>query len=129
MRFMWGLLADHEEVFHPFGPPMATRTPVAMHTAGRYEAGWNEALQKHRPDRAILQQIAASAMPCRAGAFTKTLSGNDRNAGRTRESERSGADIRQLRPAVPDRGEIGRQWRHLAHIEAALDRIVKIRGA
>ena len=117
------------EVFHPFGPPMAIRIPVAMHTAGRDDPRMEWALRQHRPDRAILQQIAADAMPCRAGAFTKTLSGNDRNAGRTRESERSGADIRQLRPAVPDRGEIGRQWWHLAHIEAAFDRIMKVRGA
>lgn len=118
-----------DEVFHPFGPPMATRTPVVMHTAGRDEARMEWALRQHRPDRAILQQIAAGAMPCRVCALTKALSGNNRNADEPRESECSGADIRQLRPAVPDRGEIGRQRRHLAHVEAALDRIMKVRGA
>ena len=122
------------EVFHPFGPPMETRTPVAMPTAGRDEPRMEWALRKHRPDRAILQQIAAGAMPCRACALTKALSGNNRNAdgpceSECSESECSGADIRQLRPAVPDRGEIGRQRRHLAHVETALNRIVKVRGA
>ena len=117
------------EVFHPFGPPMETRTPVAMPTAGRDEPRMEWALRKHRPDRAILQQIAAGAMPCRACAFACAVSESNRRAGRTRESERSDANIRQLGPAVPDRGEIGRQRRHLAHVEAALDRIMKVRGA
>ena len=118
-----------DDVFHPFGHPDGEQDTGGHARLTGMIPGWNEALQKHRPDRGILQQIAAGAMPCRAGAFTKALFGNDRNAGGPRESECSVADIRQLRPAVPDRGEIGRQRRHLAHVEAAFDRIVKIRGA
>ena len=118
-----------DDVFHPFGRPDGDPDTGGHARLTGMIPGWNGALQKHRPDRAILQQIAAGTMPCGACACAKALSDNDRNAGRTRESERSGADIRQLRPAVPDRREIGRQWRHLAHVEAALDRIVKVRGA
>lgn len=118
-----------DDVFHPFGRPDGEQDTGGHTRLTGMIPGWNGALQKHRPDRAILQQIAACAMPCRACAFTKALFGNNRNADGPRESERSVADIRQLRPAVPDRREIGRQWRHLAHIEAAFDRIVKIRGA
>ena len=118
-----------DDVFHRFGRPDGEQDTGGHARLTGMIPGWNEALQKHRPDRGILQQIAAGAMPCRACAFACAVSESNRRAGRTRESERSDANIRQLGPAVPDRGEIGRQWRHLAHVEAALDRIVKVRGA